>query len=150
MKLLILIRLSSFLLQDDTYDNIDRYHSQLKDGSDDTPMDMSNMRVTQLVDTPEDAYKLMGATTSRQRRLSPFAAMRGKRTFTESASYLKDSLVDNSKRSYPFGGYVAIRGKRIPRSMLPISDNEYRFIVNSVLRAASTLSQNNRHEGECI
>jgi len=114
----------------------------------DKTFDADTRRVTQLVDTPEDALNLMDAMKSRERRrMNPFSAIRGKRTFSQGAESLYP--VQNSRRSkgLPYV-FVASRGKRMVVPYSPLSEIRYQMLLEKVLQAALSLS-GNQNRGRC-
>ncbi|OWF39590.1 uncharacterized protein LOC110464868 [Mizuhopecten yessoensis] len=136
-------------------------YGHMYDSEESVPQYRDNTRVTQLVESPEEAFRMIEAMKARtRRRMSPFSAMRGKKSVSESqekhnmdkAIRGKRTIQDESdngsydlqKRAAYFKAMKSsLRGKRmVPAYSSPVSEFEYQLLLQKVLAAAMSLSGN--------
>lgn len=99
-----------------------------------------NTQVTQLVESPEEAFRMMEAMNARtRRRMSPFSAMRGKRDNKGRRRNRPRSLRDHEPET-------GIPGKRAVPDYNTASDFEYQLLLRKVLEAAMSLSNNQAND----
>ncbi|XP_033725815.1 uncharacterized protein LOC117315638 [Pecten maximus] len=146
-------------------------YRHMYDSEDSIPKYRDNSRVTQLVESPEEAFRMIEAMKPRtRRRMSPFSAMRGKKSTngelqeelqerhnTNKGIRGKRTIHDESdngfydlqKRAAYFKAMMSSqRGKRmVPPHPSPVSEFEYQLLLQKVLEAAMALS-GNRDDGE--
>ncbi|XP_060077200.1 uncharacterized protein LOC132556775 [Ylistrum balloti] len=141
-------------------------YGHMFDSEESVPAYRDNTRVTQLVESPEEAFRMIEAMKARtRRRMSSFSAMRGKKDNSElqkkhgmdKALRGKRTIQDESdsgsydlqKRAAYFKAMMSSpRGKRmVPPYSSPVSEFEYQLLLQKVLEAAMSLS-GNRNEDE--
>lgn len=150
-------------------DDLDTY-GHLFDSEESIPKYRDNTRVTQLVESPEQAFRMIEAMKPRsRRRMAQFSAMRGKKRTNKENRELRekhktdsgirgkrmipnqsddDSYDIRNRATYFKAMRSSPRDKRMaPSYTSPVSELEYQLLLQKVLEAAMSLS-GNREEDE--